>query len=175
NAAEKKAGGKAHRLIATRRVDQPDSTGAIDQQPVRCCNAPSVRCSDITVHGIRPVDIPRATALGADRSPGFHTYVRQIMARSPSLFVPQQTSSRPSTITRSSIREQKLTSPPPSLLTEKQMLNGCSGFNGTRNLTARMAVRRESSGHPVKAATISSRITTPGTTGAPAKCPSKLG
>src|SRR5262249_7743178 len=55
-------------------------------------------------------------------------------------FAPQLTSICPSTITRPSMRQQKLTLLAPSVLAERQIVNSCSGFNGCRNLTAWIAV-----------------------------------
>src|SRR5215813_3737157 len=95
--------------------------------------------------------------------------------RSPTHFAPQQTSSRPFTTTRSSARQQKLTSPAFSLVAEKKIVNGCSGFRGARNFTVRIPVGYDSSRPSTNAASTSSRITTPGTRGAPGKCPGKLG
>src|SRR5580692_2389417 len=73
------------------------------------------------------------------------------------------------------MRQQKLTSLESSLFAERQIVNCCSGFSGCRNLTVRIAASSYSFCQSCNAARTSSRITTPGTTGASGKCPGKLG
>src|SRR5438046_2004287 len=71
---------------------------------------------------------------------------------SPIHLASQTTASRPSTSTHSSARQQKLTSQAFLLVAESEIVNGCSGFSGARNLTLSMPLSRESCRHSSSAA-----------------------